>query len=133
LTPQVSQNGVTKPVENKTGLEGQWDFEFRTSLRIGPLMQSQEAGENITIFDAVEKQLGLKLNPIRIPQDVLVVDKAEKPTPNAAGANEALALKLPEAFEVADVRPVENPGAGLRRLQITRGGGVNFRQYRCEP
>jgi uncharacterized protein (TIGR03435 family) len=126
LTQQVSQNGVISPVEDKTGLEGKWDFEFRMTLRIGPLMQSQTASDNITIFDAVDKQLGLKLNPIQIPQDVLIVDKADKPTPNAAGVSEALALKIPKAFEVADVRPVENTGPGPRRIQITRGGGVNF-------
>jgi uncharacterized protein (TIGR03435 family) len=32
---------------------------------------------------------------------------------------------MPKEFEVADVRPVE-PGPGPRRIQITRGGGVNF-------
>ena len=57
---------------------------------------------------------------------MLIVDKAEKPTPNAAGVTEALALKIPKMFEVADVRPVEAAPNGPRRLQITRGGGVNF-------
>jgi uncharacterized protein (TIGR03435 family) len=126
LTPQVSRNGATSPVENKTSLEGKWDFDFRITLRIGPLMQAQADSENITIFDAVEKQLGLRLNPIQIPQDVLIVDKAEKLTPNAAGAAEALALKVPQTFEVADVRPVEDIGPGPRRIRITHGGGVNF-------
>jgi uncharacterized protein (TIGR03435 family) len=125
LTPQVSQNGVISPVEDKTGLEGKWDFDFRINFRLGAMLSSQAASENITIFDAVEKQLGLKLNPVQIPQDVLIVDKAEKPTPNAAGVTEALTLKIPQAFEVADVRPVENV-SGLRRIQITHGGGVNF-------
>ncbi|HEY4085446.1 MAG TPA: TIGR03435 family protein [Bryobacteraceae bacterium] len=126
LTPQVSQNGVISPVEDKTGLEGKWDFDYRTTLRLGPLAQSQGTSDNITIFDAVEKQLGLKLTPIQIPQEVLIVDKAEKPTPNAAGVSEALALKIPKMFEVADVRPVEVSPDGPRRIQITRGGAVNF-------
>ncbi len=126
LTPQVSQNSVSSPVEDKTGLAGKWDFEYRTTLRLGPLAQSQGPSDNITIFDAVEKQLGLKLTPIQIPQEVLIIDKAEKPTPNAAGVSEALTLRMPKGFEVADVRPVEEPIQGPRRIQVTRGGGVNF-------
>lgn len=127
LTPQVSQNGVTSPVEDKTGLEGKWDFDYRTTLRMGPAITgAQTPSETITIFDAVEKQLGLKLSPIQIPQEVLIIDKAEKPTPNAAGVSEALALTIPKAFEVADVRPVEDQSPGPRRIQITHGGGVNF-------
>jgi uncharacterized protein (TIGR03435 family) len=126
ITPQVSQNGVTNPVEDKTGLAGKWDFDYRTTIRLGPAMQAQGSSDNITIFDAVEKQLGLKLTPIQIPQEVLIIDKAEKPTPNAAGVSEALALKIPKTFEVADVRPVEDAPQGPRRIQITRGGGVSF-------
>ncbi|HVW10353.1 MAG TPA: TIGR03435 family protein [Bryobacteraceae bacterium] len=124
LTNQVSQNGITNPVENKTGLDGKWDFDYRTSLQIRILLTTQPS-DNITIFDAVEKQLGLRLNSVQLAQDVLIVDKAERPTPNAAGVTEALALKIPAEFEVADVRPVE-PAPGPRRVQITRGGGVNF-------
>lgn len=124
LINQVSLNGVRSPVEDKTGLEGKWDFDYKTTLRIGLLSASQPT-DNITIFDAIDKQLGLKLNSIQIPQDVLIIDKAEKPTPNAPGVTEALAVKIPTEFEVADIRPVE-PGPGPRRVQITRGGGVNF-------
>jgi uncharacterized protein (TIGR03435 family) len=123
LTREVSRNGVIAPVENKTGLEGKWDFDYRTTLQFR--MLTPQSADNITVFDAIDKQLGLRLNPVQIPQDVLIVDKAEKPTPNEPGVAEALALKIPKGFDVATVRPVE-PGPGPRRISITRGGGVNF-------
>jgi uncharacterized protein (TIGR03435 family) len=35
-----------------------------------------------TIFDALKDQLGLKLVPIKIPFDEIVIDHIEKPSPN---------------------------------------------------
>jgi uncharacterized protein (TIGR03435 family) len=56
---------------------------------------------------------------------VLVVDSAQKPTPNAPGVMEAMAVEHPKEFDVADVKPNE-PGGRGGRIQITKGGGVNF-------
>lgn len=124
LRPQVSQNGNSSPVENKTDLKGAWDFEFKISLQIR-MLNAAPASDMITIYDAVDKQLGLKLNAIKVPLPVVVIDSAEKPSPNMPGVTEALALKHPKEFEVADVRPAD-PTVPVRRIQILRGGGVNF-------
>jgi uncharacterized protein (TIGR03435 family) len=54
-----------------------------------------------------------------------MVDAAQKLSPNAPGVAESLAVKHAKEFDVADVKPSE-PGGRGGRLQITRGGGVNF-------
>ncbi len=119
----VSQNNAVYPVTDQTELKGAWDFEFKTTLRLGGLNTS--TSDTITIFDAVEKQLGLKLTQIKTPLKVLVVDSAQHPTPNAQGVTEAMAVEHPKEFDVADVKPNE-PGGRGGRIQVTKGGGVNF-------
>jgi uncharacterized protein (TIGR03435 family) len=34
------------------------------------------------MFTAIQEQLGLKLEPVKAPADVLVVDKVERPSAN---------------------------------------------------
>ena len=108
LRPQVSQNGSVNPVTDQTELKGAWDFDFKITLRLG-MMNGGSTDGAITIFDAVDKQLGLKLTATKVPLQVLVVDSAQKPTPNAAGVTEAMAVEHPKEFDVADVKPNE-PG-----------------------
>jgi uncharacterized protein (TIGR03435 family) len=93
------------PVLDETGLEGKWNFDVKWSMAlIGPMMGSP--GDRITVFDAVEKQLGLKLEQKQIPTPVLVVDSVnEKPSENPPGVAEALpSIPAPTEFEVADVK-----------------------------
>jgi uncharacterized protein (TIGR03435 family) len=35
-----------------------------------------------TIFDALEQQLGLRLEPVQVPREYLVIDSIERPGPN---------------------------------------------------
>jgi len=112
---------VTNPAVNQTGIDGRWDFTIKWTSR-GQLAAAGSDG--ISIFDAVEKQLGLKLEPGKVPVSVLVVDSAnEKPTPNAADIAKVLPNLAPAEFEVADVKP-SKPDAGETRAQI-RNGRVN--------
>jgi len=68
-----------KPVLDKTGLTGKYDFtlEFEPAALAG----KDESGRP-SIFTALEEQLGLKLVPAKEPVDVLVIDSIEQPATN---------------------------------------------------
>lgn len=81
-------NVLGQPVKNMTGLTGRYTFalEFRQ-----PEPAPVPAGGNqlpradefrSVVLDAVEEQLGLKLQPRQIPTDVLIVDHVQHPTEN---------------------------------------------------
>ncbi len=79
----------------------------------------------ITFFDAVDKQLGLNLDPVKVPAPVIVVDSANQmPTDNLPGVTTSPTV-LPVEFEVADIRPSDPDFKGMR-LQIQPGGRVNI-------
>jgi len=111
-------------VVDQTGLEGAWDFSFKYSLRG---MRAAGASDITTVFDAVDKQLGLKLEPGKAPMPVVVVDRVDRtPTPNAPDIAERLhAAPAPTEFEVADVKPTDADFKGMR-FQIQPGGRVNL-------
>jgi uncharacterized protein (TIGR03435 family) len=80
---------LDRPVLDKTGIVGNFDFTLRWTpdesqfSSIG-LRASQASGEANTppLFVAIEEQLGLKLAPEKIPAEVLVIDRAERPSEN---------------------------------------------------
>lgn len=99
-------------VVDQTGLDGNWDFTFHYTWRLLP-----GRGETITLFDALEKQLGLKLAFTKVTLPAIVVDSVnEKPTENVPNISEILKIPpLPTEFEVAVVKP-SGPGerGGIR-------------------
>jgi uncharacterized protein (TIGR03435 family) len=87
----VLQSAVLdRPVVDKTGLTGRWDFQVRWTpdesqfasmgVRVPPPTNDPAAPPGI--FTAFTEQLGLKLDPVRAPVEVLVIDKVEKPSEN---------------------------------------------------
>lgn len=64
--------GLPPRVVNRTGLTGAYDFTLEYADH------SDADANGPSIFSAVEKQLGLKLDKINLPQDVIVIDHAEK-------------------------------------------------------
>jgi uncharacterized protein (TIGR03435 family) len=77
---------LDRPVIDKTGLTGGFDFDLSwqpnaTQLggRGGALPTDSDKPD---IFTAIQEQLGLKLESERGPAEVIVVDKAEKPSDN---------------------------------------------------
>ena len=70
---------LDRPVVDFTGLAGRFDLTLDWSPIDGP-------AENTTgpsVFTALEEQLGLRLEPRKLPLEILVVDHANKtPTEN---------------------------------------------------
>jgi uncharacterized protein (TIGR03435 family) len=90
---------LTNPVVDQTSLTGAYDFDIKWTGR-GQLASA--GADGISIFDAVDKQLGLKLEAKPAPLPVVYVDSVdEKPTPNIAGLDKALPPPPPAEFEVA--------------------------------
>jgi uncharacterized protein (TIGR03435 family) len=112
---------MTNPVVNSTGLQGSWDFDIKWT---GRALLAQAGADAITIFDAVDKQLGLKLEPQKAPAPVLVVDSVnEKPTENPPEVTRNLLPSPPAEFEVAVVKP-SAPDA-IPMFRVLPSGQVN--------
>jgi uncharacterized protein (TIGR03435 family) len=74
-----------RPVVDRTGLAGGYDFDLRWSP--DPLLGHRADAAAIdssgpSIFTALQEQLGLTLEADRAPIDVLVIDRANTPTEN---------------------------------------------------
>src|SRR6185312_3074893 len=105
LRGMIGSRVGTSFVKDETGLAGKWNFDVRWSLGFN----ANTGGEDIAAAEALEKQLGLKLEPRGVPTPVLVVDSVnDDPAPNPPGTAEALPpIPPPTAFEVADIRPTD--------------------------
>jgi len=107
---------LESPVVNNTRLDGAWDFTVKWTPR-NSLVAAGSDG--ISIFDALDKQLGLKLELKQIPAAVLVVDRVnEKPLDNLPGAAAALPPPPPPQFEAATIKPTDPAFTGMK-LQVT--------------
>jgi bla regulator protein BlaR1 len=76
---------VQKPVVDKTGLAGRYDFTLRWAaeqLSLVPGTPSGDAEKLPSIFTALREQLGLRLDSTRGSVEVLVIDRAERPSEN---------------------------------------------------
>jgi uncharacterized protein (TIGR03435 family) len=78
---------LDKPVVDQTGLKGRYDFTLKWAPDDsqfgghGP-PPSDDPSAPPSLFTAVQEQVGLKLDSTKATVDVLVIDHAEKPTPN---------------------------------------------------
>jgi uncharacterized protein (TIGR03435 family) len=65
---------LDRPVVDRTGLEGDFDFRLKFDTT-----DCRDAPDCVAVRDAVQDQLGLKIEESKGPVDVLVIDHAEKP------------------------------------------------------
>ncbi len=109
---------LNNPVVDQTGLKGSWDIDIKWTGR-GQLAAA--GADGISIFDAVDKQLGLKLEPQKVPMPVIVVDSVnQKPTDNPPGITTSLPPAAPPEFEVANVKPSMPDAPQMARIQNNR-------------
>jgi uncharacterized protein (TIGR03435 family) len=81
---------LDRPVVDQTGLEGRWDFMLRWTpdesqflamgVRVQPPPDNPDAPPGL--FTAIQEELGLKLEAVKAPVEVLVVDHVERPSAN---------------------------------------------------
>ena len=93
LIPQFAAGYTRVPVLDKTGLEGGYDFTLsftgvgqvqnRTNTGNAPGAAASDPNGALSLWDAINSQLGLKAEEQKRPQPVMVIDSiSEKPTDN---------------------------------------------------
>src|SRR5258706_1946994 len=80
---------LNRPVLDKTGLAGRYDFTLEFNLRVSPIPPDPAAANDLAsdpgpdVGAALQQQLGLRLVAGKAKLDVVVLDKAERlPTAN---------------------------------------------------
>lgn len=114
---------LPNPALDQTGIEGTWNFDVKWS--IGNL----DSSGRVDPTDAIDKQLGLKLEQRQLPVPVIVVEGVNRsPTPDVSSVLPF--IPPPTEFEIADVK-LSDPAAkaGLRmppgRLEL-QGYPMNY-------
>ena len=103
ILPQIAQNYVDRPVVDKTGLEGRYDFQLDWMSKANYLSAQAVGRPAVAVSDALEK-LGLTLEPGTGPAPVIAVDHVNRAPAPEAGGSKTDAL-LPTEFDAAEVRP----------------------------
>ena len=67
---------VRAPVIDETKLTGTFDINLRWSPEMAP------ADDLPSIYTALQEQLGLKLERRRVPAEVFIIDRIERPSPD---------------------------------------------------
>ncbi len=79
---------LDRPVVDKTGIAGEFDFSLKWTpdesqfSRLGWMIKPAPESSAPSLFIAIQEQLGLKLESVKAPVDVLVIDHVEQPTEN---------------------------------------------------
>ena len=81
LASVLSGQVLTRRVVNRTTLSGEFDVNLQFTVDTAPAPADQ-LPEFPSLVTALQEQLGLKLQSERGPVPVLVIDRAEHPTPN---------------------------------------------------
>jgi uncharacterized protein (TIGR03435 family) len=84
---------IDRRIVDRTGLTETFDIDFVwTPDRSGPGAASPV--DVVSIFTALQEQLGLKLESRREPGDVVVIESVERPTPNERGLSSSFGARV---------------------------------------
>jgi uncharacterized protein (TIGR03435 family) len=72
----AARGRVHQPIVDATGLTGKYDFEIYWSADAMSTDPPPDSGTSL--FTAVQQQLGLKLEPKKVPGDTVVIDHIER-------------------------------------------------------
>ena len=70
-----------RPVLDRTGLAGAFDVDL-TFLADNPTVDASNAQNAPSLMAALREQLGLRLESIRAPIEVVIIDRVQPPTEN---------------------------------------------------
>jgi uncharacterized protein (TIGR03435 family) len=76
----ILQFHVDRPVVDQTGLKGRYDFQLKWTVDESKAPTDGSAAPGL--FTAIQEQIGLKLEPVKAPADMLVIDAVERPSAN---------------------------------------------------
>jgi uncharacterized protein (TIGR03435 family) len=124
----------TSIVVDRTGLKGAWDITFKYTPKpqaAAPGGQTVIAlGDTILLTEAVEKQLGLKLDPVALPTPVIIVESVNrKPADNPPGVTTSLPPPPVPEFEVADLRLSDPNAPPSSRAQFQPNGRADVQNF----
>jgi uncharacterized protein (TIGR03435 family) len=80
LFAQILARKMDLPVVNQTGLTG--IFNFKLHWTPDSVAVQEQNADDVSIFTALQEQLGLRLRAAKAPVEVLMIDKAERPGAN---------------------------------------------------
>ncbi|HWG16339.1 MAG TPA: TIGR03435 family protein [Acidobacteriaceae bacterium] len=69
-----------RPLVDQTGLKGRYDFQLAWTF--DEMRAPTDGSAAPSLFTAIQEDMGLKLEPVKAPVDVLVIDKVERPGAN---------------------------------------------------
>jgi uncharacterized protein (TIGR03435 family) len=71
---------LDRPIVDETGLKGPYDFTLKYTY--DEQRAPTDGSAPPSLFTAIQEQLGLKLERVKAPADLLVIDKLERPGAN---------------------------------------------------
>jgi uncharacterized protein (TIGR03435 family) len=121
---QAAGDYLLAPVVDQTKLEDSWDL----TLKWTPKNRLAAAGDDaVTIFNAIDKQLGLKLESAAVPAPAIVIDRVNRtPSPNRPEAEAQLPRPPQPTFEVATIKPTDPQFHGVD-IQTPPNGMIGIR------
>jgi uncharacterized protein (TIGR03435 family) len=76
----IFQFFLDRPSVDQTGLTGRYDFQLKWTPDEGHVATDGNAPPGL--FTAIQEQIGLKLEPVKAPAQVLVIDAVQRPSGN---------------------------------------------------